>query len=304
MPKMDNLMELAKIFGVSVNELTNTNINATGKHSQYSSAKQREYLKVKNTFSKGVAFATMLIILGMAAMMFCINGSESMTRKGEFIQQCEREKSNYIDRSECVAERLSELGPDSAVVTGVIIFLASIVLALPFYIILGIQLSTIKKETSKEERAVPDNIKAKINRNFPLQVAIGVCLIAIGAAGIIVLYGLKLVSAFSTTMPIVAFLILTAIAIFLFIYAGIQKSSTTEIDYEELYGKMTEKQKKNDELIGRLCGGTMLLAVGVYVCCGFFINSWSWLWPVFPIGVILCAIFGAVFSSSDQPFNK
>jgi transcriptional regulator with XRE-family HTH domain len=257
LPKMENLMELAKIFGVSVNELTNTNIDASFRDPQYQSPGQQEYIRFHRTFAKGIAFATSLILLGVAIMLFCLD--------------------NY---SETVS---------------IIILLSTIIIAVPFYIILGIQMNTLKESTAKADRALPEDVKNKINRNYPLQIAVGVSLILIGIVEVIALYGLELVPE-QSLIPAAILMILIAIAVNLFVYGGIQKSAITEVQAAEKLAQMTEEQRKKSELVGKLSGVTMLLATLIYVGCGLFIDSWSWLWPVFPIGGILCGVYGALLT--------
>jgi transcriptional regulator with XRE-family HTH domain len=296
LPKMANLIDLAKVFGVSVDELTNTNISG-GKSAP--SAKQQEYHKFKRTFARGIAFATSLIILGVAGMMFCINGSPTTMTNSQIEAECSRQHSTVLEVAKCVSDRTEDTSMDAETAAGMIVLFAAVILAVPFYIILGIQYSTLKKQTAPEDRAVPEGVQAKINRNFPLQIAVGVCLVLIGALGITVSYGVKIVPEYST-LPVAVLMVLVAIAVFLFISGGVMRSSITEMEEAERLSKMSEKEQQRIDLVGKLCGVIMLLATAIFLCGGFIFDVWSWLWPVFPIGGILCGVLSVILAPPQK----
>jgi hypothetical protein len=243
-----------------------------------------------------MAFASAIIVLGLSAMMFCFDQSTAMNKLSEIKQQCQQEYSNLIDRQNCTSEPsfqiMGEL--DVAAATGLVLLFSSTIIAMQFYIILGIQFRTLKPELVKEEHQIPEAVKAKINRSFPLQIAIGVCLVLIGIVEMIVVYGLGLAPR-DSTFPVGVMFILMALAVFLFVYGGIQKSSINR-DSKQL----TAGQVKKRQLVDRLTGVIMLVATGVYLGFGFFIDSWGWLWPVFPIAAILCAILSVAMSPEED----
>ncbi|MDR0398081.1 MAG: helix-turn-helix transcriptional regulator [Candidatus Nomurabacteria bacterium] len=298
-PKMANLIELAKIFGVSVNELTNVNIDIkTGRTDE--SPKQREYHRFRKTFARGIAFATSIILLGLASMMFCINESPLIKTKYEIVAQCEAEHSGQKEIGECTTSKLAKAEyDDTAVLMGTAVLFVSVILAVPFYIILGIQYGTIRKGTNQEDRLVPAELKTKINRDFPLQIAVGVCLVLVGIVSLIMAYGLKMVPMYST-LPVMGLFIVLSLAIYLFIYGGIQKSSIAEAEVAEKLAKLTGEQKRKTDLVGKLCAITMLTATAVYVGSGLFFATWGWMWPVFPIGGIVCAIISVFFDPLEE----
>lgn len=88
-------------------------------------------------------------------------------------------------------------------------------------------------------------------------------------------------------------LFIIAGAVMSFIYGGMQDDKYKIWKYNRDNNPSPEAKKRLN-LIGTLCGCTMLAATAVFVALGFTRTAWGSAWWVFPVGGILCGVIHMV----------
>ena len=99
-----------------------------------------------------------------------------------------------------------------------------------------------------------------------------------------------------TQLSVACLLGCITIAIPFLIYAG---QNEEKVDIEKYNLGQTKEAKKNQQLIGKICGTIMLVATIIFLIWSFTTNMWNISWIVFPIGGILCGIVGTIFGSKE-----
>ena len=99
-----------------------------------------------------------------------------------------------------------------------------------------------------------------------------------------------------TQLSVACLLGCITIAIPFLIYAG---QNEEKVDIEKYNLGQTKEAKKNQQLIGKICGTIMLVATIIFLIWSFTTNMWNISWIVFPIGGILCGIVGTIFGIKE-----
>ncbi len=129
-----------------------------------------------------------------------------------------------------------------------------------------------------------------------MAIAIAVMINILSAIQLIFLYGMKFVSE-ESTIPIVIFLGMTTISVFIYVYYGIQKTKYN-ID---LYNKISPKLlKEDDDRVGKICGIIMIIATIIFFINGIVFNLWHIAWIVYPIGGMICGIVSIIFENKEN----
>ena len=244
-PETDKLMSICEIFECSIDEILK------GKISEDTNEDKKQYENLMNRFSKGMAIAVGLILVGVTIFMY-FAGME---------------------------ERYSTIG--------LVILLLFVLMAVPIFIILGMEQENYKKKHPVLPNMYIEDEVEKFNSKFAKAIALGVGLNILGAIQLIFLYGMEIFND-ESTIPVVILLALTTIAVPIYIFYGIQKSK-----YDiELYNKMT--LKKPDDKAGKICGVIMLIATIIFFCLGAFRSLWHIAWIVYPIGGMMCGIVSII----------
>lgn len=167
-----------------------------------------------------------------------------------------------------------------------------------FFVLMGVLILTytgIKDMKFKKEHPILSNDMLTTSEKeiwyhrFTIAIAGGVGLIIAG-----LILQLLLEAILYEGIATAIFMCFVAMAVYLFVYYGYIYSFVLQPqkDMEEI-----KKEKKKEDKIGGLCGIIMLVAVMIYITCGFLLGEWGSAWVVFPIGGILCAIV-AIFIDS------
>ena len=186
-PETEKLITICEIFDCSIDEILK------GKFSEDSNGDKRQYENLMNRFSKGIALAIAIILVGVTIFMCFVGipGTEEM-----------KEKYGII---------------------GVTVLLLFVVVAVPIFIVLGIEQENYKKKNPKLPNFYTEEEIEKFNPKFAMAIAIAVMINILSAIQLIFLYGMKFVSE-ESTIPIVIFLGMTTISVFIYVYYGIQKT--------------------------------------------------------------------------------
>lgn len=103
------------------------------------------------------------------------------------------------------------------------------------------------------------------------------------------------------TLFTIAFVLIAA-AVGLFVFSGIAWDSYCKRVDREWY--LARKRAERDSWSGRAGGIIMMLAVIVFLLCGFLGNYWHPAWVVFPVGGILCGILGALDKNGGNRLRR
>lgn len=258
-PETDKLLAITEIFDCNLDTLVK------GKISEDTTGEKKNYARIYNKLSKGISLGVGLILLGVAILLYFCNISNSITGNTELAEQYG--------------------------ILGVISLLICILIAVPTFIILGIEEENYKKKNSKLPNIYSEEEIEEFNKKFTKAIALGVALILLGVIILISLYGIKIVNE-ESTIPVVVLMLCIAIAVTIFIYFGIQKD---KYDIEKYNKENSEENKKREKKVGKISGVIMLSATLIYLATGFIYNMWGTTWVVFALGGVMCAIVGSIF---------
>lgn len=258
-PETDKLLAITEIFDCNLDTLVK------GKISEDTTGEKKNYERIYNKLSKGISLGVGLILLGVAILLYFCNISNSITGNTELAEQYG--------------------------ILGVISLLICILIAVPTFIILGIEEENYKKKNSKLPNIYSEEEIEEFNKKFTKAIALGVALILLGVIILISLYGIKIVNE-ESTIPVVVLMLCIAIAVTIFIYFGIQKD---KYDIEKYNKENSEENKKREKKVGKISGVIMLSATLIYLATGFIYNMWGTTWVVFALGGVMCAIVGSIF---------
>lgn len=256
-PETEKLITICEIFDCSMDNLVKGKITAD------TTGEKRKYENLQNKFSKGMALAVGIILLGTTILLYFAGLSEMAG----------------------IPELEDQYG-----IVGVTILLLCVLVAVPIFIILGIEQENFKKKNPKLSNLYSEEEIESFNKNFPKAIAVAVALILLGTILLIFLYGMKLVNE-ESTIPVVVLMSFVTIAVPIFIYFGIQKD---KYDVEKYNKSNSEESKKSEAKKGKICGVIMLIATAIFLATGFIFNIWQINWVVFPIGGILCGIVSTI----------
>lgn len=256
-PETEKLITICEIFDCSMDDLLK------GKISADIPGEKKEYENFQNKFSKGIALAVSVILFGTTILLYFAGLSAQM--------------------------ETSELGKQYEII-GITILLLCVLVAVPVFIILGIEQENFKKRYPKLSNLYSEGEVERFNKKFPKAIALAVTLIMLGTIALIFLYGMNFVDE-KSTIPIVVLMSFVTIAVPIFIYFGIQKDKYDISKYNKIN---SEENKKIDDKIGRICGVIMLIATMIFLFTGIVYNIWYINWIVFPLGGMLCGIVSTI----------
>ncbi len=259
-PETEKLVTICEIFDCSIDEILK------GKISENTNSDKKQYENLMNRFSKGIALAVAIILVGVTIFMYFagIPGTEEIQEKYSII--------------------------------GIAILLLFVLIAVPIFIILGIEQDNYKKKNPKLPNFYTDDEIEKFNPKFAKAIAIAVMINILSAIQLIFLYGMEYVDD-ESTIPLVILLGFTTISVYIYVYFGIQKSK-----YDiELYNKISPHiNKDGNDLVGKISGIIMLIATIIFFISGIVFNLWHIAWIVYPIGGMICGIVAIIFENKEN----
>lgn len=256
-PEIEKLLIICEIFECSIDTLMKGKITAdlTGEKKKYES--------LQNRFSKGIALGVGIILVGVTILLY-LAGIANMAA------------------TEALEERYAILG--------VVILLCCVAVAVPIFIVLGIEEENFDKKHPQLPHFYSEEEVEKFEKKFIKAMACGVAVILIGVIGLIAMYGLRVVNE-ESTIPVVFLMTCVTIAVPNFIYFGIQK---VKYDIEEYNETHSEEGKKREEKTGKISGVIMMTATAIFLASGWLFQLWKINWVVFPIGGIVCGIVSTI----------
>lgn len=255
-PETEKLISICEIFDCSMDEIIK------GKFSADVNGEKKSYEKLMSKFSKGIALAIGIILLGTTILLYFsgLPGTEELKEKNEIM--------------------------------GVVILLLCVLIAVPIFIILGMQREEFIKKNPKLANIYSEEENEKFNSKFQKSLAGSVALILLGTILLIFVSGMKLVDE-ESTIPVVILMAFVTIAVPIIVYFGIQKD---KYDIEKYNKENSEEYKKENSKVGKISGVIMLIATILFLISGLIYNMWYINWIVYPIGGIMCGIVGTIFN--------
>ena len=169
------------------------------------------------------------------------------------------------------------------------------VLAVPIFIVLGMQRENFIKENPKIPNFYNENEREKFNLKYPKAIALSISLILIGTIFLIGLYGIGLIDD-DSTIPVVVLMGFVTIAVPIMIYFGIQKD---KYDIEKYNKENSQEYKEKNNLVGKVCSVIMIIATILFFISGFVYYMWEINWIVFPIGGMICGIVSTILNKEE-----
>lgn len=257
-PDMEKIIAIAELFDCSIDDLVKDTINDV-KIKDNNVKPKEEYDKFMDKFSTGIALGVFLILIGVTIMMF-IYGLNLESETYKFL--------------------------------GVVAVLIFVIMAVPIFIILGIQNDDMLKKCQNINK--DDYLEEEItsfNRKFAVGIAITISIILVGVLVLIILYGLKIFND-DSLMPIAIFMIFITGTVPFLVKLGILKSKYELTNLKGHYQISRETQDK----VGKISAVIMLIATIIYFILGFIFQLWQINWLVYPIGGMICGIVAVIFN--------
>ncbi|CAH1059180.1 permease prefix domain 1-containing protein [Paenibacillus pseudetheri] len=169
-----------------------------------------------------------------------------------------------------------------------------VAVAVGMFIYSGMKLERFK--SLEQGFQLPYSLKASLQRSqalfaptYRLSLITGVCICVLSLAFI---FATSFVSDDYTPYGVAAFLLIAAVAVFLFIYYGNIQGAFTKLLEDS---KVTVQKKEEDRFIGVVGALLWPLATVIFLFTGFVYQRWDVNWAVFPIAGILSGMLSNVY---------
>lgn len=172
-----------------------------------------------------------------------------------------------------------------------------IAISVSMLIVTGIDHEYFKKRYDVIPNFYPENLHHDFNRKFAVAVAAGVCLIFFGLC---LNMGLE-----HFQNPLIEevgggiFLLCVALAVWIFIYFGLQEEKYDIEKYNKQIIESKEERPRGSKLVGKVSGVIMLLATALFIYLGLAHDMFRTAWVVYPVAAILCAVAGVIWGDQD-----
>lgn len=188
------------------------------------------------------------------------------------------------------------LAPDNRLfsVAGLVPLLVLIAIAVGIFIVTGHQIEPYR-ERLKDYQLTPSQLQRIEQEAFDFRpekvraIVVGVMLCIIAPLVLII------ISVFNSsygTFGVSALLVLIALAVYLFVYYGVQDSAYQKLLQQEDYND--KKEETEDKVIGAVAAVVWPLTVALFLITGLIFELWHINWILFPITGLLFGAFAGV----------
>ena len=280
-PELNRIIEMSKIFSVSVDYLIKDEIEEveyTG-DADYENDDIRvtmedanEFINLRQEASKKISLGVSLLIISPSILIFLLGIVEGK----KFL-----------------------MSENMAITIGVISLIIVAAIAIALFIISGLSLEKyefLEREYFETEYGVENMAKEMESRyqpEFVKRMVIGITLCIVSAIPVLVV-GIK-----DNPDP---FNLFSAVALLLFIVSlGVNlivKSSIIKETYEQLQqtGDFTVESKSKNKVLGPIIGMLWLSIVIIYFYYSFKTNNWQYSWIIFPVGGLITTLISSLAS--------
>lgn len=280
-PELNRIIEMSKIFSVSVDYLIKDEIEEveyTGDvdyendNIKVSMEDANEFINLRQEASKKISLGVSLLIISPTILIFLLGVVEGK----KFM-----------------------MSENTAVSIGVVSLIILAAIAIALFIISGQSLSKyefLESEYFEAEYGVKNMAKEMESRyqpDFVKGIVIGITLCIVSAIPVLVV-GIK-----DNPDP---FNLFSAVALLLFIVSiGVNlivRSSIIKETYEQLQqtGDYTVESKSRNKVLGPIIGILWLSIVVIYFYYSFKTNNWHFSWIIFPMGGLVTALITSLAS--------
>lgn len=244
-PEMEKLVTLCELLECSLDTLVKGNIE---KHPDTNL--KATYEQVKSQFSRRIALAIMLILLGVVALFILLNFGEAYNN------------------------------------LAISAFLLFVAVGAPLFITSGIAMKTFEENHPTLPNFYTASEINHAQNKFSKLISSCITLIIIGVAIFITLQANNLFSE-DSTIPVAILMLFVAISAPMIVYAGIQEEKYNIAEYNTRNSQAT---KAAENKLSKICAVIMITATIIYLLLGFILELWRLNWIAFPIGGMLCGI--------------
>lgn len=273
-PDINKILELAKIFGVTTDYLLKDEIesvqysdtDATDGCVRVSLKEAGEFMQSMALHGRRIGLGVMMCILSPVPLILLAGLSESLPS-------------------------LSRLSANAAAGIGVTVLLLMVAAAVAVFITSDLKMrrfSHIKNGNFELEYGASGIAKEKkkaFENRFVAAIVVGVVLCIVCVVPLIIA-GLSNASASVCIILTGLLFLLVAIAVYLFITAGMIKSSFDQLLREGEYNIAEREHNKKSE---KLAGIYWPIVIAVYLAWSFLTNDWHITWLVWPVAAMVFA---------------
>lgn len=277
-PDLQKILMMAEIFGVTTDYLLKDDMEdeeyvevsePDSSIRKVSLAEANEFLGLQKILSKRIAFGILLCIISPICLLMMTAFSES---------------------------QIFNVSENLAVAIGVSVLLLIVAGAVAIFVSSGFKNSPyeyLEKETIETEYGVTGMVKEKqkaFKSTYVRSNIIGVCLCVISAVPL-------LATSFTENdvllvAMVCVLLLLVAIAVFLFVTAGVRWGSMQKLLQE---GEYTDKKKKENRIKEKIGGVYWPIIVAVYLAWSFISGDWHFTWIIWPVAGVAFAVVENVY---------
>ncbi len=238
----------------------------------------QEYLAAYQKAAKVIALGVLLCIIGVSMLIL-------------FSQLAE----------DNIFTSAIQVGGDD--IFGLILLFVFIAIAVPLFISSGMSLSKYEPITKgvkldKETISFLESEKARIQPSFTRNLIIGVLMCVISPIILIGGYGF---ASNESSYPVVVFLLVISLAVYLLVRSGVRFGSFTMLLTE---AQRTPSERKSNTVTGTFCGAIMLIATAIYLYLGFMENKWHYAPGIYAIGGVLCGVVAVIVNGIETAKKK
>lgn len=253
-PEAEKLIELCEVLDCSMDALVR------GKSAPRDGSVKEVYVRLMDKFSKSIAVAIGLILLGVAGLV-------AMASFGEY----------YADY-------------------GLVILLGFMMMSVPILVMRGMEMASFKEKYPRlEEFFDPEEVES-YNHKFSRLVAGAISIVL---AGLVVFMALIVTNIFGEfeALASAVFLLFISVAVPILVYAGIQKGKYDIAHYNR---ENSAEFKAETARAGRYNGVIMLFATIIFLVLGILLEAWEWCWITFPVGGLLCGVVSLILEDGQR----
>lgn len=278
-PDLQKILMMAELFGVTTDYLLKDDMEAeeyVGESVEDSSvrkvtlAEANEFIDLQKVISKKIALGVLLCIMSPICLILLSAFSDA---------------------------QLFNVSENMVVAIGVSVLLLMVAAAVTIFVSCGFKDSPfeyLEKETFETEYGVTGMVKEKqkaFKSTYTKSNIIGVALCIMAAIPLIA-------TSFSENDVLISamicvLLLFVAVAVFLFVAAGVRWSSMQKLLQE---GDYTDKKKKESIIKEKLGGIYWPIIVAIYLAWSFISGDWHFTWIVWPVAGVTFAVVENVYS--------
>ena len=261
-PEMDKLMQMCELFRIDMDTLLRGDVAVAV------SEDGAGYEKHMNWFTKMIAGATFLILIGVSLMFF-----------------------------------FTSVGVDEAMATA--LFLTMVAVSVVLYIVSGMSHDAFEKKHAVIQDFYTEEEKEKNRKKSITCIAGGVAGIVVAVAWLVI-FMQRAGTSESMEMRLMGLFMLTlAFAVAVIIYGALQSEKCDIAKWNREHDPSPEKAALRKK-VSVACGSIMLIATAIYLAIGFGdmmvlggSSGWSWGWIVYPVGGVLCGLATVIINRNE-----